>query len=116
MVLAVKNPPANSRDIKDTDSIPGWERSPRGGHGLENPMGRGAWRAIVYRVSQRQTRLKRLRIHALQQWGLRLAISGKGDIKGEPAMPAQFPASPLTPFLMEEGILRLKTPDFPLSL
>ena len=122
VVLVVKNPPANARDVRDTGLIPGWERSPRGGHGnplqyscLENPMGRGAWRATVHRVSQRQTRLKRLRMHALQQWGHRLAISGKGDAKGEPAVPAQFPASPLTCLLMEEEILKLKTPDFPLS-
>ena len=31
---------------------------------LENPMDRGAWRAIVQRVTQNQTRLKRLSMHA----------------------------------------------------
>ena len=38
-------------------SIPGLGRSPGGGHGnplqyscLENPMDRGAWRAVVHRV------------------------------------------------------------------
>ena len=52
MVLIVKNPPANARDIRDAGSIPGSGRSPRGGHHsplhyscLENPMDRGAWRA-----------------------------------------------------------------------
>ena len=30
---------------------------------LENPMDRGAWRATVHRVTQSQTRLKRLSIH-----------------------------------------------------
>ena len=37
-------------------SVPGWGRSPGGGHGnllqyscLENPMDRGAWRATVHR-------------------------------------------------------------------
>ena len=56
----VKNQPANARDIRDAGSIPGWRRSPGGGHGnplqdtgLENPMGRGAWR--VPRVPQSQT-------------------------------------------------------------
>ena len=41
-------------DIRDTALIPGWGRSPGGGHGsplqhscLENPMDRGAWRATV---------------------------------------------------------------------
>ena len=46
---AVKNPPANAGDTRDRQSIPGWGRSPRGGHGtplqcscLENPMDRRA--------------------------------------------------------------------------
>ena len=41
----VKNLPANVRDLRDTGSIPGLGRSPRGRHGnplqdfcLENPM------------------------------------------------------------------------------
>ena len=29
----VKNLPANAGDIKDASSIPGWGRSPGGGHG-----------------------------------------------------------------------------------
>ena len=48
MVLVVKNPPANARDVKDAVSIPGLERSPGGGQGnplwyscLENPLERG---------------------------------------------------------------------------
>ena len=32
----VKNPPANERDVRDVDSIPGSGRSPKGGHG--NPL------------------------------------------------------------------------------
>ena len=47
VVLTVKNPPANAGDIKDADSMPGWGRSPEGGHGnslqyscLENSMDR----------------------------------------------------------------------------
>ena len=32
----VKNPPANAGDVKDAGSIPGWGRSPGGGHG--NPL------------------------------------------------------------------------------
>ena len=45
--LVVKNLPANARDIRDVDLIPGSGRSPEGGHGnplqysrLENPMDR----------------------------------------------------------------------------
>ena len=52
----VKNLPT---DAGDAASIPGWGRSPGGGHGsplqysyLENPMDRGAWRATVHRVAK----------------------------------------------------------------
>ena len=62
MVLVVKNLPANAGGISDLGSIPGLGRSPGGGHGnplqyscLENPMDRGAWRAIVYGVAKSQT-------------------------------------------------------------
>ena len=50
----------------NTGSILGLGRSPGGGHGnplqkscLENPKDRGAWRAIVPRVTKSWTRLKR---------------------------------------------------------
>ena len=63
----VKNLPANAEDIKDMGSIPGSGRSPGVGHGnpleyscLENPMDRGAWWAMVHRITQSQTRLKQL--------------------------------------------------------
>ena len=52
----VKNLPAHSGNIRDMGSIPGLGRFPGGGHGnlqsscLENPMDRGAWRAIVHRL------------------------------------------------------------------
>ena len=52
MALLVKNPPANTGDIRDTGLIPKLGRSPGGGHGkplqyscLENLMDRGAWQA-----------------------------------------------------------------------
>ena len=67
----VKNLPARAGDIRDTGLIPGSGRSPEGRHdnslqysGLENPMDRGAWQAIVHRVSDSQVRLKRLSTHA----------------------------------------------------
>ena len=51
----------NAGDIRDTGSVPGSGRFPTGGHGnplqyccLENPMDRGAWGAIVHRVSKSQ--------------------------------------------------------------
>ena len=59
MVLAVKNLPANAGDVRDVGSIPGSGRSLGGGHGnpiqnssLENPKGRGIWRATVHRVAE----------------------------------------------------------------
>ena len=43
VALAVKNPPANARDIRDVGSIPGWGRSPGGRHG--NSFQFLAWRS-----------------------------------------------------------------------
>ena len=71
VVWVVKNLPANAGDRRDSGSIPGSGRSPRGGHGnplqyswLENPTDRGAWRAMVHEVAQSQTWLKRLNTDA----------------------------------------------------
>ena len=65
MALVVKNPFASARDVRDVGSSPGSGRFPGGGHGnplqyscLENPMDRGAWQAIVHRVTKSQTQLK----------------------------------------------------------
>ena len=65
VALVVKNPPTNARDVRDSGSIPGWGRSPGGGHGnplqyscLENPMDRGAWRAAVHGVTKSRRGLK----------------------------------------------------------
>ena len=62
MVLVVRNPPANARDVYST---PGSGKAPGGRHGnplqysrLENPMYRGAWRVRVHRVKKSWTRLK----------------------------------------------------------
>ena len=72
MALVVKNQPANAGDVRDSGSIPGWGRSPEGGHGnalrypcLENPMDRGVWQATAHRVAKSQTRLKQLSMQAL---------------------------------------------------
>ena len=67
----VKNLPANAGDSKDTDSIPGWGRSPGGGSGnpvqygcLENPMDGGAWWSTVHGVPKSWTWLSTpARIH-----------------------------------------------------
>ena len=49
-------------DVRDAGSVPGWGRSPGGGHGnllqyscLENPMDRGAWRGAVLGVAKSDT-------------------------------------------------------------
>ena len=54
-----QNPTANAEDIRDAGLIPGSGRFPGGEHGnplqyscLENPMDRGAWWAIVHRVTK----------------------------------------------------------------
>ena len=67
VALVVKNPPANAGDIRDAGSIPELGRCSGGGRGiplqyscLENPMNRGAWQAVVHRVTQSWTLLKQL--------------------------------------------------------
>ena len=59
MKLVVKNLPANAGDTRDMGLIPGSGRAPEGGNGnplqyscLENPMDRGACRAIVHGVTE----------------------------------------------------------------
>jgi len=56
----VKKLPASAGDVRDPGLIPGWGRSPGGGHGnplqyscLEKPMDRGAWQTTVHRVAYR---------------------------------------------------------------
>ena len=61
----VRNPSANAGDVGDVGSLPGSGRSPGGGHGnplqyscLENPKGKVAWLATVYRVEKSRILLK----------------------------------------------------------
>ena len=63
MTLLVKNPFANTGDVRDMGLIPGSGRSPGEGHDnplqyscLENPMDRRTW--TVHGVTKSQTRLK----------------------------------------------------------
>ena len=58
----VKTLSANSGDTREVGLIPRSERSPGGVNGnplqyacLENPLDRGAWRAIVHGVAKSQT-------------------------------------------------------------
>ena len=60
--IVVKNLPASAGDIREQGSVPRLGRSPAGGHGnsvhyscLENAMDRGAWWAMVQRVTKSQT-------------------------------------------------------------
>ena len=62
MAQWVKNLPASVGDSGDLGLIPGSRRSPGEGHGnplqyscLKNPVDRGAWWAIVERVSELDT-------------------------------------------------------------
>ena len=61
MYNTIKNPPASAGEARDTGSIPGSARSPRGGNSplqyscLENPMDRGEPGGLQYMGSQRDT-------------------------------------------------------------
>ena len=61
----VTNPPLNAGDKGDIGLIPGLGRSLVGGQGhpaqyscLENPVDKGAWRAVVHGVTKSWTQLK----------------------------------------------------------
>ena len=63
----VKNPPANTEDARDVDSIPGLGRSPGEGNGnplqnscLGNPMDKEAWWATVHGVTKESDMTERL--------------------------------------------------------
>ena len=67
------NSPANEGNLRDMGSTPGLARSPGGGHDnllqyycLVNPIERGAWRAIVPRITKCRTLLKQLTAHMLE--------------------------------------------------
>ena len=65
-----EEPTRQCRRPNDEGSIPGWGRSPGGGHGnrldyscLENTIDRGTWQATVYMVTKSRTPLKWLSTH-----------------------------------------------------
>ena len=72
-------------------SIPGWGRSPGGGHGnllqdscLENPTDRGAFCAIIYGVTKSRTRLSTEHthtafMHIVKKFGFIVRIYGEGN-------------------------------------
>jgi len=69
MALVVKNSPASAGDIRDLGLIPGSGKSPGEGHGnplqyscQENPVGGGAWRAVVHGVIKSRIQPKQLSI------------------------------------------------------
>ena len=81
--LVVRKLPASAGDERDVGSIPGWGRSPGGGHGnplqnscLENPMDRGAWQYTVHGVTKSGPQLKQLspRRCAFCLWGLHYSL------------------------------------------
>ena len=89
----------------DLGSFPGSWRSPGEGNSnplpyscLENSMGRGAWRATVHGVTHSRTWLKRLRMHACKQEGLkppqgkrkcRLKVLGLAELRFPPVFLTQ---------------------------
>ena len=73
MAQVVKNPSANSGDIRGVSLIPGFWKSPGEGNEhplqyfcLENPMDRAAWQATAHGVARSQTWLKWLSKHSTQ--------------------------------------------------
>ena len=106
-----KEPACNAGDTGVAGLIPRSGKAHGGVHGnplqyscLENPMDRGAWWAIVHRVTQSQTRLRRLSMdaHTAQEdMGIKLFV----------AVGAGQPDALLCPLLLwacRAGILKLQ--------
>ena len=62
VVLVVRNLPANAGDVRDLLQDP-WHGNPFQYSCLENPMNRGAWKAIIQGVTQSLTQRKPLSSH-----------------------------------------------------
>ena len=88
----VKNPPANAGDL---GSIPGLGRSPERGHGdpfqcscLENPMGKGDWRARVQSITELDVSERLRTAHTCASFNLvlwqdpEMSHSGDGKVEG----------------------------------
>ena len=80
---SVKETAANGGDLRDISLITGLGRSLGGGHGnqlqyscLENPMDRGAWQAMVHRVTKSWTPLEPL---STQHTQVRIASSSSSS-------------------------------------
>ena len=78
MVQTVKNPPANAGD---PGLVSGLGRSPGEGNGnplqhacLENPMDRGAWRAVVHGVTKSWKRLSNEHFHFQRHSGSPISL------------------------------------------
>ena len=74
VVLVVNKLAVNDGDNRDAGLIPGWGRSPGGGHSyprqyscLENFINRGSWWATVQEVTKSQTLLKQLSLHVFKE-------------------------------------------------
>ena len=70
VVIVVKKLPACAGEVKDMCLLSVLGRSSGQGNGyplqyscLENPTGRGAWRAMVHRVAKSWIQLKRFSMH-----------------------------------------------------
>ena len=94
VVLVVKNPLVNAGDIRDMNLILGSRRSPGGGYGnplqfpcLENPMGRGDWRATVQSIAELDVAERLRKTHICASFNLVLwqdpGMSHSGDRKVE---------------------------------
>ena len=98
-----KEPTCQCRGPQRSDPglIPGWERSPGGGHGNplrysygKDPVDRGVWPATVHRVAKSRTQLKQLSTHTKYwscSWFLSLRKWVGGNSLVAPWIGLEFP-------------------------
>ena len=97
-----KKPGCQCKRHKRRGSIPGSVRSPEEENGnplqyscLANPMGRGAWWAMVHRVAKSQTQLKKLKLPLQAVLVVKNLPTNAGSIPGLRRSPREGHGNPL---------------------
>ena len=120
VMLVVKNPPANAGDVRDICLPPGEGHSnPLQYSCLENPMDRGVWWAMVYRVAKSRTQLKWLSIqfshsvvsnslcpHGLQHARLKLNLCPSSWWCIQPSHSLSSPSPPAFNLSQHQGLFK----------
>ena len=110
-VLAIKNPPANAEDPRDTASIPGLRRSPGVGKGNSlpvslpgKPVDRAAWGPAVHEVAKESYKTSQ----PSNDKGAKVFQTAMSTVPSKPALPMQSCSPHQLNLRIPTGALTLK--------